>query len=116
MFIGPHVKRGYVSRTLTDFGSVMRLIFTTLGMPPLNQFDAAASLPLDVFTGKADATPYRGAARRSRGCSIPQAAFKPFDRRFNWRRTGGSRWKSTIPRTCGGRLPIRRRAGEGRGR
>ncbi len=84
MLIGPHVKRGYVSRTLTDFGSVMRLIFTVLGMPPLNQFDAAASLPLDVFTGKADLRPYRALPVDAR-LFDPQAAFKPFDRRFNWR-------------------------------
>jgi YVTN family beta-propeller protein len=90
MFIGPHVKRGYVSRTLTDFGSVMRLIFTTLGMPALNQFDAAASLPLDVFTGKADPRPYRAIPVDAR-LFDPQAAFKPFDRRFNWKALAESR-------------------------
>ena len=49
MLAGPHVRRGYVSPTLASFGSIMRLIFLVLGLPPLNQFDAAASLPLDVF-------------------------------------------------------------------
>ncbi|MCX6552833.1 MAG: bifunctional YncE family protein/alkaline phosphatase family protein [Acidobacteria bacterium] len=84
MFIGPHVKRGYVSHTLTDFGSLVRVIFTVLGMPPLNQFDATASLPLDVFaTGRPDVRPYSVRPPDMRVFN-PDLAFKPFDRRFNW--------------------------------
>jgi hypothetical protein len=90
MLIGPHVKRGYVSRTLADFGSLMRMIFTILGLPPLNQFDAAASLPLDFFaTGPPDLTPY-SALPADRRLFDPDLAFKPFDRRFNWNRLAGS--------------------------
>ena len=85
MFIGPHVKRGYVSHALADFGSVMRLIFTVLGLPPLNQFDAAASLPLDVFgSGPPVVRPYDARPPDPR-LFDPDAAFKPFDRRFNWK-------------------------------
>jgi DNA-binding beta-propeller fold protein YncE len=84
MFIGPYVKRGYVSHALADFGSVMRLIFTLLGLPPLNQFDATSSLPLDVFTGRPDAAPYT-ARPPDRRLFDPDLAFKPFDRRFNWK-------------------------------
>ena len=88
MFIGPHVKRGYVSHALADFGSIMRLIFTILGMPPLNQFDAAAPLPLDVFA--AGVPPAEAAAPYDlrppdRRVFDPDAALKPFDRGFNWK-------------------------------
>ncbi len=90
MFVGPHVKRGYVSHALADFGSVMRLIFTILGMPPLNQFDAAATLPLDVFsTGPATAAPYN-ARPPDRRIFDPDAALKPFDRGFNWKQLARS--------------------------
>jgi DNA-binding beta-propeller fold protein YncE len=84
MLIGPHVKRGYVSHTLADFGSLVRLIFTVLGVPPLNQFDATAPLLLDMFvTGRADAAPYTLHAPDTR-IFDPDQAFQPFDRRFNW--------------------------------
>ena len=90
MFVGPHVKRGYVSHALADFGSVMRLIFTTLGMPPLNQFDAAAALPLDVFRTDAPiAAPY-DARPPDRRIFDPDAALKPFDRGFNWKQLARS--------------------------
>jgi DNA-binding beta-propeller fold protein YncE len=84
LLIGPHVKRGYVSHTLTDFGSIIRLIFTVLGLPPLNQFDAAASLPLDFFAdGPPDLAPY-DARPPDRRVFDPDQALKPFDRGFNW--------------------------------
>ncbi|HOG27813.1 MAG TPA: alkaline phosphatase family protein [Vicinamibacterales bacterium] len=90
MLIGPHVRRGYVSHTLADFGSIMRLIFTVLGLPPLNQFDAVAPLPLDLFAvGRSDASPYTARPPDARIFN-PDEAFKPFDRRFNWQRLAGS--------------------------
>ncbi len=90
MLIGPHVKRGYVSHALTDFGSLMRLIFTLLGLPALNQFDATATLPHDFFsTGPPDPTPYRARPADKR-LFDPAVAFKPFDRRFNWKQLAAS--------------------------
>jgi hypothetical protein len=83
MLIGPHVRRGYVSPTLASFGSVMRLIFTVLGLPPLNQFDAAASLPLDPFSRSLDLAPY-SARPPDRALFDPAAAPKPSDRAFDW--------------------------------
>jgi DNA-binding beta-propeller fold protein YncE len=83
MLIGPHVRRGYVSPTLASFGSVMRLIFTVLGLPPLNQFDAAASLPLDLFSRSLDLAPY-SARPPDRALFDPAAAPKPSDRAFDW--------------------------------
>jgi DNA-binding beta-propeller fold protein YncE len=84
MLAGPHVRRGYVSPTLASLGSIMKLVFLILGAPPLNQFDAAASLPLDVFSRAPDAATY-DARPVDRRLFDPDAALKPFDRRFNWK-------------------------------
>ena len=84
MLAGPHVRRGYVSPTLASLGSIMKLIFLILGVPPLNQFDAAASLPLDVFSRAPDAALYN-AVPVDRRLFDPDVALKPFDRRFNWK-------------------------------
>ena len=50
----------------------------------LKQFDATASLLQDFFTDQPDFTPYvlRPVDKR---LSDPDVAFKPFDRRFNWK-------------------------------
>jgi hypothetical protein len=89
MLIGPHVRRGYVSPSLASFGSIMRLIFTLLGMPPLNQFDAAASLPLDWVGDRLDLAPY-AARLPDRQLFDPAVALKPFDRRFDWKALAAS--------------------------
>jgi len=89
MLAGPHVRRGYVSPTLASFGSIMRLLFLVLGLPPLNQFDAVASLPIDAFSPIADPAPY-DAKRPYRRLFDPDAALKPFDRRFNWKALAAS--------------------------
>jgi len=90
MLLGPHVKRGYVSHTLADFGSIIRLIFTLLGLPPLNQFDATAPLPVDMLeAGAPDAAPYDARAP-DRRIFDPSQALKPFDRGFNWKQLAAS--------------------------
>ena len=89
LLAGPRIRRGYLSPTLASFGSIMRLMFLVLGLPPLNQFDAAASLPLDVFSSTPDLTPYV-AKPVDRRLFDPDAALKPFDRRFNWKGLAGS--------------------------
>ncbi|AMY08759.1 PQQ-dependent catabolism-associated beta-propeller protein [Luteitalea pratensis] len=90
MLISPWVKRGYVSPVLASFGSLMRLQFTLLGLPPLNQFDGAATLIDDVFSDSPDITPYDARPSDLR-LFDPQLAFKPFARRFNWRGLATSR-------------------------
>ncbi len=89
MLAGPHVRRGYVSRTLASFGSIARLIFFLLDLPPLNQFDAAASLPLDFFASAPDLTPYTARAVDPR-LFDPPAALKPFQPGFNWKALASS--------------------------
>jgi hypothetical protein len=89
LLVGPHVRRGYVSRRLADLGSIMRLIFTLLDLPPLNQFDAAASLPLDFVATALDLEPY-SARPVDRALFDPATAPKPSDRNFDWHALAGS--------------------------
>ncbi len=89
MLAGPHVRRGYVSPTLASFGSIARLLFFILDLPPLNQFDAAASLPLDFFAEVPDLTPYTARPVDSR-LFDPAAALKPFQPGFNWKALASS--------------------------
>jgi hypothetical protein len=83
LLISPYAKRGFVSHRLASFGSLMRMIFTLLDLPPLNHFDATAAFPRDCFTDRPDFTPYR-LWPVDRRLFDPDEAFKPFDRRFNW--------------------------------
>lgn len=89
LLAGPHVRRGYVSNTLASFGSLMRMIFTVLGLPPLNQFDATASFPADMFGTAPDVTPYAVLAP-DRRLFNPDTALKPFDRAFDWKALAAS--------------------------
>jgi len=70
ILIGPHVKKGYVSHTLANFGSIMKMIFILLDLPYLNHFDATASLPRDAFTDRPDLSRIAFGPSTS-GCSIP---------------------------------------------
>jgi DNA-binding beta-propeller fold protein YncE len=84
MLIGPHVKRHYVSSQLMNFGSVLKMIFTILDLPYLNQFDATASLPRDFFSDEPDYAPYDLRKVDDR-IFDPAKALKPFDRGFDWK-------------------------------
>ena len=56
--IGPWVKKQYVSKTHTSLASIFKTVNLILGLPPLNQYDAAATDLRDMFTGTPDFTPY----------------------------------------------------------
>jgi hypothetical protein len=56
--ISPWVKRQYVSKTHTSLASVFKTVNLILGLPPLNQYDAAATDLRDMFTGTPDFAPY----------------------------------------------------------
>ena len=83
MMISPWVKRSYVSTTHANFGTILRTIYTILDMPPLNQFDATASLLSDVFTATPDFTPYTVEMVDKR-IFDPQKALDPYDVNFRW--------------------------------
>jgi DNA-binding beta-propeller fold protein YncE len=56
--ISPWVKKQYVSKTHTSLASIFKTVNLILGVPPLNQYDAAATDLRDMFTGTPDFTPY----------------------------------------------------------
>ena len=57
MVISPYARRG-VSHVHTSMASILKTFFLVFGMPPLNQYDAAATDLSDMFTDKPDFTPY----------------------------------------------------------
>ncbi|REG90408.1 bifunctional YncE family protein/alkaline phosphatase family protein [Algoriphagus antarcticus] len=58
MMAGPYVKRGQISHTHANFGSILKTIYNILGVPYVNQYDVTASLLQDFFTSIPDYTPY----------------------------------------------------------
>ena len=56
--ISPWVKREYVSKTHTSLASIFKTVNLILGLPPLNQYDAAATDLRDMFTDEPDFSPY----------------------------------------------------------
>ena len=57
--VSPYTKRGRVISTPYNTISILRTIEQILGLPPMNQFDAAAEPMFDVFTDKPDFTPFQ---------------------------------------------------------
>jgi DNA-binding beta-propeller fold protein YncE len=56
--ISPWVKKEYVSKTHTSLASIFKTVNLILGLPPLNQYDAAATDLRDMFTSRPDFSPY----------------------------------------------------------
>jgi YVTN family beta-propeller protein len=56
--ISPWVKKEYVSKTHISLASVFKTVNLILGLPPLNQYDAAATDLRDMFTSRPDFRPY----------------------------------------------------------
>jgi DNA-binding beta-propeller fold protein YncE len=56
--ISPWVKREYVSKQHTSLASIFKTVNLILGLPPLNQYDAAATDLRDMFTSTPDFRPY----------------------------------------------------------
>lgn len=83
MMISPWVKKGYVSHTHANFGAILKTIYHILDLPPLNQFDAAASLLQDFFVDVPDYTPFTVEIVDARVFD-PQKALDPYDAEFRW--------------------------------
>jgi DNA-binding beta-propeller fold protein YncE len=62
--ISPYARRRAVVSALYNTTSVLRTIEQILGLPPMNQFDAAAEPMFDCFTPEPEFTPYRALANR----------------------------------------------------
>jgi 6-phosphogluconolactonase (cycloisomerase 2 family) len=57
--ISPYIKRGYLDHTLYSTTSMLRTMELILGLPPMSQYDAAATPMWRAFTAKPDLTPYQ---------------------------------------------------------
>lgn len=55
---GPYVKRNYVDHTMYSTSGVLRTIELILGLPPMTQYDAAATPMWRSFTSVPDYTPF----------------------------------------------------------
>ena len=84
LLAGPYVKRGYVSHTHANFGSILKIIYNILSVPYVNQYDLTASLLQDCFTDQPDLRPYDAVLPDARVFD-PQQAMKPYGRTFDWR-------------------------------
>ena len=62
----PYTKRGQVVGTRYNTISILRTIEQILGLPPMNQFDAAAEPMFDCFTETLDPAPFEAVANRVR--------------------------------------------------
>jgi YVTN family beta-propeller protein len=56
--VSPYTKRGAVVNAQYNTTSLLRTIEQILGLPPMNQFDAAAIPMFDCFTGRPDFRPF----------------------------------------------------------
>lgn len=83
MLAGPYVKRGYVSHTHANFGSLLRLIYTLTDAGFVNHYDLTASLLTDFFTDQPDFTPYTLEPVDAR-IFDPQKAMDVYHKTFDW--------------------------------
>lgn len=58
LMAGPYVKKGYISHTHANFGSIIRTMYDLMEIPAVNHFDATGTLLADWFTTNPDFTPY----------------------------------------------------------
>jgi DNA-binding beta-propeller fold protein YncE len=85
MMAGPYVKKGYVSHTHANFGSILKTIYNILGVPYVNQYDVTASLLQDFFTDKPDFTPYTLEKHDERVFDV-EKAMKKYNRTIDWKK------------------------------
>ncbi len=83
MVISPWVKRNYVSHVHYSFGSIFKTFWNIMGLPYLNQYDAAATDMADFFISKPDFTPYN-AVPIDTNIFNPEKAYGPLDEQFDW--------------------------------
>jgi hypothetical protein len=85
MMAGPYVKRGYVSHTHANFGSILKTIYNILNVPYVNQFDVTGSLLQDFFTPVPDYTPFTMELHDSRVFDA-EKAMKKYNHTIDWRK------------------------------
>ncbi len=85
MMAGPFVKKGYISHTHANFGSILKTIYNILNIPYVNQYDVTASLLQDFFTPSPDYTPYTLERHDSRVFDVNKA-MKKYNKTIDWRK------------------------------
>ncbi len=85
MMIGPYVKKGYVSHTHANFGSILKTIYNILNVPYVNQFDVTASLLQDFFTNEPDFMPYT-LERHDTRIFDAELSMKKYNKTIDWRK------------------------------
>ncbi len=85
MMAGPYVKKGYVSHTHANFGSILKTMYNILGVPYVNQFDVTGALLQDFFTPTPDYTPYTLELHDSRIFDA-ELAMKKYNKTIDWRK------------------------------
>ncbi len=84
LMAGPYVKKGYVSHTHANFGSIIRTMYGLMGIPAVNHFDATGTLLADWFTTSPDFTPYE-LLRSDLRVFNPDDAMQRYNRTVPWR-------------------------------
>lgn len=85
MMAGPYVKKGYVSHTHANFGSILKTIYNILNVPYVNQYDVTASLLQDFFTPVPDYAPFTLERHDERIFDVDKA-MKKYKRTIDWRK------------------------------
>lgn len=85
MMAGPYVRRGYVSHTHANFGSILKVIYNTLNLPYVNQYDATASVLSDYFTNKPDFSTYNLVFPDTR-IFDPALSMKRYHKTIDWKK------------------------------
>ncbi len=57
--VSPYTKRKFVDSTMYTTSGMLRTMELILGIPPMSQYDAAATPMFNCFTDKADLTPFK---------------------------------------------------------
>jgi hypothetical protein len=84
MVVSPYAKKNHVGHQHYSFGSIFKTFWNILGIPYLNQYDAAATDLADLFTNEPDFTPYQAYPVDPRVFD-PTKALTPFDEKFDWK-------------------------------
>jgi len=85
MMAGPYVKKGYVSHTHANFGSILKVLYNILNVPYVNHFDITASLLQDFFTDEPDFTPYT-LERHDERMYNAELSMKKYGKTIDWRK------------------------------
>ena len=85
MMAGPYVKKGYVSHTHANFGSILKTMYNILNVPYVNHFDVTASLLQDFFTDEPDYTPYT-LERHDGRVFDAELSMKKYNKTIDWRK------------------------------